>query len=159
MLMTSLPVWFSLKRLFWSVQPDVEKTPVPPLTSTNGTTRHLGPCDARVPRPVHRQQTSSRTSPLDLMTKECLASGTRSSASLKTRFVTKRRVAPWVQHDADSDSQLCRWDSLSCPQKFGLAGSRWCCWCRSAGTRCSGAGFRLLRGPIQRCCCPNYTRE
>ncbi|XP_037334922.2 uncharacterized protein LOC119222402 [Pungitius pungitius] len=95
--------------------PEVEKTLslVPPLISNSGTTRHRGPCDVcvlRVLRPVH--SSSSRTSPLDLMTRECLASGTLSSASLKTKFIKKRRVAPWVQHDADSDSQLCRFSTF-----------------------------------------------
>ncbi|XP_026187423.1 uncharacterized protein LOC113145200 [Mastacembelus armatus] len=47
-------------------------------------------------------------SSLDLMKKECFASGTLSSASLKRRFIKKRRVAPWPQQDADSDCQLCR---------------------------------------------------
>ncbi|KAK9515868.1 hypothetical protein VZT92_026470 [Zoarces viviparus] len=47
-------------------------------------------------------------SSLDLMTKECLASGTLSPASLQRRFIKKRRVAPWAQQDADSDCQLCR---------------------------------------------------
>ncbi|XP_037628800.1 uncharacterized protein LOC119489895 isoform X1 [Sebastes umbrosus] len=47
-------------------------------------------------------------SSLDLMTKECFTSGTLSSASLKTRFIKKRRVAPRAQQDADSDCQLCR---------------------------------------------------
>uniref|UniRef100_A0A8C4HRZ6 guanylate cyclase n=1 Tax=Dicentrarchus labrax TaxID=13489 RepID=A0A8C4HRZ6_DICLA len=47
-------------------------------------------------------------SSLDLMKKECLASGTLSSASLKRRFIKKRRVAPRAQQDADSDCPLCR---------------------------------------------------
>ncbi|XP_045912767.1 uncharacterized protein LOC123975365 isoform X1 [Micropterus dolomieu] len=47
-------------------------------------------------------------SSLDLMKKECLAAGTLSSASLKRRFIKKRRVAPGGQQDADSDCQLCR---------------------------------------------------
>nr|XP_020481244.1 receptor-type guanylate cyclase daf-11-like [Monopterus albus] len=47
-------------------------------------------------------------SSLDLMKKECFASGTLSSASLKRRFIKKRRVAPWAQQDADPDRQLCR---------------------------------------------------
>uniref|UniRef100_A0A3B4T9I1 guanylate cyclase n=1 Tax=Seriola dumerili TaxID=41447 RepID=A0A3B4T9I1_SERDU len=47
-------------------------------------------------------------SSLDLMKKECFASGTRSSASFKRRFIKKRRVAPGGQQDADSDCQLCR---------------------------------------------------
>ncbi|KAG7224295.1 hypothetical protein INR49_000538, partial [Caranx melampygus] len=47
-------------------------------------------------------------SSLDLMKKECFTSGTRSSASLKRRFIKKRRVAPGPQQDADSECQLCR---------------------------------------------------
>ncbi|XP_071331220.1 guanylyl cyclase C-like isoform X2 [Trachinotus anak] len=47
-------------------------------------------------------------SSLDLMKKECLASGTRPSASLKRSFIKKRRVAPGAQQDADGDCQLCR---------------------------------------------------
>lgn len=50
-------------------------------------------------------------SSLDLMKKECFASGTLSSASFKRRFIKKRRVAPWAQQDAGSDCQLCRWDT------------------------------------------------
>ncbi|KAL7399426.1 hypothetical protein ABVT39_024136 [Epinephelus coioides] len=56
-------------------------------------------------------------SSLDLMKKECFASGTLSSASLKRRFIRKRRVAPGAQQDGDSDCQLCR---LSI---FSLSGS------------------------------------
>ncbi|XP_049919742.1 atrial natriuretic peptide receptor 1 [Epinephelus moara] len=51
------------------------------------------------------------------MKKECFASGTLSSASLKRRFIRKRRVAPGAQQDADSDCQLCR-SSI-----FSLSGS------------------------------------
>ncbi|KAK5894112.1 hypothetical protein CesoFtcFv8_010835 [Champsocephalus esox] len=47
-------------------------------------------------------------SSLALMKKECLRSGTLSSASLKGRFLKKRRVAPGAQQDADRDCQLCR---------------------------------------------------
>ncbi|KAI4823766.1 hypothetical protein KUCAC02_012335 [Chaenocephalus aceratus] len=47
-------------------------------------------------------------SSLALMKKECLRSGTLSSASLKRRFLKKRRVAPGAQQDADRDCQLCR---------------------------------------------------
>nr|XP_046254058.1 uncharacterized protein LOC124063934 [Scatophagus argus] len=47
-------------------------------------------------------------SSLDLMKKECFASGTLSSASLKRRFIKKRRVAPRAQRDAGGDCQLCR---------------------------------------------------
>uniref|UniRef100_A0A4W6E8B8 guanylate cyclase n=1 Tax=Lates calcarifer TaxID=8187 RepID=A0A4W6E8B8_LATCA len=47
-------------------------------------------------------------SSLDLMKKECFTSGTSSSASLKRRFIKKRRIAPRAQDDADSDCQLCR---------------------------------------------------
>ncbi|KAK2850797.1 hypothetical protein Q5P01_007073 [Channa striata] len=57
-------------------------------------------------------------SALDLMKKECLASGTLSSASLTRRLLKKRsRVAPWAQQDADGDCQLCR-----CP-RLSLSGS------------------------------------
>ncbi|XP_036958778.1 soluble guanylate cyclase gcy-37 isoform X1 [Acanthopagrus latus] len=42
------------------------------------------------------------------MKKECLASGTLSSASLKRRFIKRRRVAPRAQQDAGSDCRLCR---------------------------------------------------
>ncbi|XP_039460634.1 guanylate cyclase soluble subunit beta-2 [Oreochromis aureus] len=51
--------------------------------------------------------TSLMTS-LDLMKKQCFASGTLSSASLKRRFIKKSRVAPGRQHDAGSECQLCR---------------------------------------------------
>ncbi|KAK5863064.1 hypothetical protein PBY51_000122 [Eleginops maclovinus] len=47
------------------------------------------------------------------MKKECLRSGTLSSASLKRRFLKKRRVAPRAQQDADRDCQLCRCSILS----------------------------------------------
>ncbi|XP_039859630.1 uncharacterized protein LOC120716243 [Simochromis diagramma] len=45
---------------------------------------------------------------LDLMKKQCFASGTLSSASLKRRFIKNSRVAPGRQHDAGSECQLCR---------------------------------------------------
>ncbi|XP_034551360.1 receptor-type guanylate cyclase daf-11-like isoform X1 [Notolabrus celidotus] len=47
-------------------------------------------------------------SSLDLMTKECLASGTLSSASFKRRFLKKSRVAPGGLQDAEGDCELCR---------------------------------------------------
>ncbi|XP_041655601.1 receptor-type guanylate cyclase gcy-18 [Cheilinus undulatus] len=47
-------------------------------------------------------------SSLDLMKKDCLASGTLSSASFKRRFIKKSRVAPGGQQDAEGDCQLCR---------------------------------------------------
>ncbi|KAM7411030.1 hypothetical protein PAMA_021149 [Pampus argenteus] len=56
-------------------------------------------------------------SSLDLMKKECFTSGTLSSASFKRRLIKKRRVAPGLQQDADSDCQLCR-SSI-----FSLSGS------------------------------------
>ncbi|XP_058499378.1 guanylate cyclase soluble subunit beta-2 isoform X1 [Solea solea] len=51
---------------------------------------------------------ASLMSSLDLMKKQCLASGTRSSAHLKRRLVRRSRVAPWTQQDSDSECQLCR---------------------------------------------------
>ncbi|KAM7405448.1 hypothetical protein PAMP_012710 [Pampus punctatissimus] len=56
-------------------------------------------------------------SSLDLMKKECFTSGTLSSASFKRRLIKKRRVAPGLQQDADSECQLCR-SSI-----FSLSGS------------------------------------
>ncbi|XP_029013205.1 uncharacterized protein LOC114859315 [Betta splendens] len=56
-------------------------------------------------------------SALGLMKKQCLASGTLSSASLKRRWIKKSRVAPWAQQDAHGDCQLCR-----CPV-FPVSGS------------------------------------
>ncbi|XP_022074322.2 uncharacterized protein LOC110968683 [Acanthochromis polyacanthus] len=52
-------------------------------------------------------------SSLDLMKKECFASGTLSSASFKRRFIKKGRVAPKARQDADSDCQLCRYSIFS----------------------------------------------
>ncbi|XP_072304627.1 uncharacterized protein [Eucyclogobius newberryi] len=45
---------------------------------------------------------------VDLMKKECFASGTLSSASLKRRFIRRRRVAPGPRARADSRDTLCR---------------------------------------------------
>ncbi|CAJ1055226.1 receptor-type guanylate cyclase daf-11-like isoform X1 [Xyrichtys novacula] len=56
-------------------------------------------------------------SSVDLMKKECLASGTLSSASFQRRFIKKSRVAPRGLQDAEGDCQLCR-----CPL-FSVAGS------------------------------------
>ncbi|XP_074537099.1 uncharacterized protein LOC141798986 [Halichoeres trimaculatus] len=42
------------------------------------------------------------------MKKECLASGTLSSASFRRRFIKKSRVAPGGPQDVEGDCQLCR---------------------------------------------------
>ncbi|XP_047460039.1 uncharacterized protein LOC125019341 [Mugil cephalus] len=57
---------------------------------------------------------TSLVSSLGFMTRECFASGTLSSASLKGRFLKKtRRVAPTAQQDADSECHLCRFSIFS----------------------------------------------